>query len=60
MKHYAIVSIMDQIKINPVPPENFKSRIHKFSKIANWVEWKNKQHLSKVLLNSFPMNGVCS
>ena len=34
-----------------------KSKIDKFSKIANRVKLKDKQHHSKVLLNSFPMNG---
>ena len=28
-----------------------------FSKLTNWVQLKNKHHHSKVLLNSFPMNG---
>ena len=27
------------------------------SKITNWVKLKDKQHYSKVLCNSFPMNG---
>ena len=43
--------------LNPFTPESAKSKIDKFSKIANWVKLKNKQHHSKVLLNSFPMNG---
>ena len=33
------------------------TKTYKFSKITNWVQLKNKQHHSKVLLNSFPMNG---
>ena len=32
------------------------SNIDKFSKISNSIKWKNKQHHSKILLNSFPMN----
>ena len=30
-----------------------KSRIHKYFKITTWIKLKNKQHHSKVLLNSF-------
>ena len=38
-------------------PDSAKSKIAKFSKITNWAKLKNKQHRSKVLLNSFPTNG---
>ena len=41
----------------PFTPGSAKSTIDKCSKITNWVKLKNK-HQSKVLLNSFPMNGV--
>ena len=35
-----------------------ESKIDKFSKITNWVKLKNKQHHSKLQLNSLmPMNG---
>ena len=40
--------------INPFTLDNAKSKIDKYSKITNWVKLKNKQHCSKVLLNSFP------
>ena len=46
--------------INPFIPGNAnESKIDKFSKIiiTNWIEFKTKQHDSKVLLSSFPMNG---
>ena len=45
------------VVINPFTSDSAKSKIDKFSKITNWVKLKNKQHHSKVLLNSFPMNG---
>ena len=41
----------------PFTPDSAMSKIDKFSKITNWVKLINKQHHSKVLLNSFPMNG---
>ena len=34
-----------------------KCKIDKIFKIRNWVRLRNKQHCSKELLNSFPMNG---
>ena len=37
--------------LNPFTPNTAKS------KVDNWLKLKNKQHRSKVLLNSFPMNG---
>ena len=37
--------------------DSAKYQIDKFSKVTNWVKLKNKQPHSKVLLNSFPMNG---
>ena len=43
--------------LNSFTPDSVKSNIDQFSKITNWVNSINKQHLSKVLLNSFPMNG---
>ena len=45
------------INVNPFSPDSAKSNIGKFSKITNWVKLKYKQLYSKVLLNSFPMNG---
>ena len=43
---------------NPFTPDSAESKIiDKFPKIPKWVKLKNKQHHSKVLLNSFPMNG---
>ena len=39
---------------NPFTPDSAKSKIDEFSKIAVWGKFKNKQHHSKVLLNSFP------
>ena len=43
--------------LNPFTPDRAKSKIDKFCKITNWVKLTTKQHHSKVLLNSFPMNG---
>ena len=37
--------------------DSARSKIDKFSKITNCVKLNNKQHHSKVLLNSFLMNG---
>ena len=42
---------------NVVTPDNSKSKTDEFYKITNWLKLKNRQHHSKVLLNSFPMNG---
>ena len=42
---------------NPLTPDSAQSKINKLSKIANRIKSINKQHHSKVLLNSFPMNG---
>ena len=42
---------------NPFTPDSAKSETDQFTKITNWVKLKNKQHHSKILLNSFPMNG---
>ena len=42
------------VSLLTVPSAN---KIDKFSKITNWIKLKNKQHQSKVLLNSFLMNG---
>ena len=42
---------------NPFAPDSARSKTGQLSKITNWVKLKSKQHLSKVLLNSFPMNG---
>ena len=42
---------------NPFTPKSAKSKTGKSSKITNWVKLKNTQLHSKVLLNSFPMNG---
>ena len=42
-------------QINPFSPDNAKSKTDKFSKITTWMKLKNKQHYSKVLLNSFSM-----
>ena len=44
-------------KIKPFTPDSAKSKIDKFLKMTIWVKFKNKQHHSKVLLNSFPLNG---
>ena len=44
----------DQVWFNPFTLNSTKSKIDIFSKITNWVELKNKQHNSKVLVNSFP------
>ena len=46
-----------QMGINTSTPDGAKSKMFKFFKITNWVKLKNKQHNSKVLLNSFPING---
>ena len=43
--------------INLIISDSAKSKSDKFFKITNWVRLKNKQHHSKVLLNSFPTNG---
>ena len=43
--------------VNLLTPKGAKSKIDKFSKIIYWVILKKKQLLSKVLLNSFPING---
>ena len=45
---------------NPFTPDRSKSKLDKFTKIINLVKLKNTQHHSKVLLNSFPMNGHTS
>ena len=42
---------------DPLTPDSAKSKIDRNSRITNWVKLKTKQHHSKVLLNSFPMNG---
>ena len=42
---------------NPFTPDSAKSIIDRFSKITNWRKLQNKQQHSKVLLNSFLMNG---
>ena len=39
-----------------VTRDSAKSKTDKVSKITNWVKLENKQHLSKILFNSFPMN----
>ena len=44
-------------KLSPFTPDSAESKIDKFSEITNWVKLKNKQHRSKVPLNSFPVNG---
>ena len=41
-------------------PDSAKSKIDEFYKVTNWVKLKTKQHHSKVLRNSFPMNGHTS
>ena len=46
----------DQFLLLNLTPDRAKSKIYKFPKISNWVKLKNKQHHSKVLLDSFPMN----
>ena len=43
--------------VYPFTPDSDKCKLDKFSKRTNWVKLKNKQHHSKVLLNSFPING---
>ena len=43
--------------INPFTLDSDRSKTDKFSKITNRVKLKNKQHHSKELLNSFPVNG---
>ena len=42
---------------NPFTPDSGKFKIDKFPKMSNLVKLKNRQYLSKVLLNSFRMNG---
>ena len=37
-------STEERKEINPLTPDSAKSKIDKFSKIANWVKLKNKQH----------------
>ena len=44
------------VQLNPLTPDSTKFKIDKFSKITNCIKLKNKQHHSKVLLNSFLMN----
>ena len=39
------------------PPATAKPKLKNFPQIRNWVQLKNKQHHSKVMLNSFPTNG---
>ena len=47
--------------ISPFIPDSVKSKLtDKFSKIHNWVELKNKQYHSRVLLNSFPKERALS
>ena len=46
--------------LHPFNPESAKFEIDKFPKITNGRKLKNKQHHSKVLPNSFPMNGNTS
>ena len=41
----------------PFTFDSGKSKIDQFSKITNWVKLKNKQHHSKVMCDSFPVNG---
>ena len=49
------------LQFSPFTPDSVKSKTDKFSKITIWVNLKNKQQLhSKVLLNSFPVNGHTS
>ena len=43
--------------VNLFTSDDAKSKIVKLSKITNWGKLKTTQHHSKVLLNSFPMNG---
>ena len=43
--------------INAFTPDSAKSKIDKLSKITNEIKLKNKHHYSKLLLNSFPING---
>ena len=43
------------IYINAFTPDSVKSKIDKFSEITNWMNLTNEQHLSKILLNSFPI-----
>ena len=45
-----------QNDIMPFTSNSAKCKVDKFSKIRNRVKLNNKQHHSKVLLNSFPMN----
>ena len=49
--------ILYNLYINPFTPDSVKSKTENFSRITNRVKLKNKQHHSKVMLNSFPMNG---
>ena len=44
--------------VKPFTPDIVKSKIEKCGKILKCVKLKNKQHRSKILLNSFPMNGL--
>ena len=46
--------------VNPSSLDHAKSKINTFSKLSNWGKLNNKQHRSKVLLNSFPKNGHTS
>ena len=39
--------------LNPLTPDSAKYKTDEFWKITNWVKLKNKQHHSKLLLNSF-------
>ena len=52
---------MQYSNLNFLTSDSAKSKIDKSSKITNWVKLKkknnNKEHHSKALLNSFPMNG---
>ena len=41
--------------LNPFTFDSAKSKIGKFCKTTYWVKLTNKQHHSKVLLNSFPV-----
>ena len=45
------------MEVTPFTHDSAKSKIDQFSQITNWVKFTSKQHHSKVLLNSFPMNG---
>ena len=57
MENRLYLFLLTNTNIHPFTPDSAKSKTDKFSNITNWVKVKDKQHQSKVQLNSFPMNG---